>query len=254
MVQCVGVLVLAVAGLLGAAWAAEPEVEATEGQVSGVPSAEAVATDVAPEPMQSGQRDEGEGLLSEACRHKTCSFASSTLFNLPGCFAKLLDPCIHGGGAVSLAVFAVFFAVLMRQTAIGYRQNWPLSFALFLILFLGATILNIFVLPEATMFNLFEASKLDEFVTIFFASAFFAGVLAFWTRYLLDLLAVVAAASFVALLASTDLLESVQMTLIVATGIAGGIWLYWWRDLRQKRKAPGGGHAPIAGGGNPGYG
>ena len=250
MVQCVGVLVLAVAGLLGAAWAAEPEVEATEGQVSGVPSAEAVATDVAPEPMQSGQRDEGEGLLSEACRHKTCSFDSSTLFNLPGCFAKLLDPCVHGGGAVSLAVFAVFFAVLMRQAAIGYRQNWPLSFALFLVLFLGATLLNIFVLPEATMFNFFEASKLDEFVTIFFASAFFAGVLAFWTRYLLDLLVVVAGASFVALLASTDLLQSsVQMPLIVATGIAGGVWLYWWRDLRLKSKAPAAG-----GGGNPGWG
>ena len=254
MVQCVGVLVLAVVGVLGAAWAAQPDVEGVEGQVSSGPSAEAATADAGPEPMESGQGGGVEEML-KACQSKTCSFASSTFsfIKLPGCLAKLLDPCAHGDGEISLAIFAIFFAVLTRQTVIGYRQDWRLSFALFLILFLGTTVLNIFVLTDP-WFDFLKATIVGEFAMIFLVSAFFAGVLAFWARYLLDLLAVVASASFVALLPIE--LPSVQMPLIVATGIAGGVWLHWWRDHRKKRKTTsGGGQTPTdGGGGNPGFG
>lgn len=79
----------------------------------------------------------------------------------------------------------------------------------------------------------------------------------FWTRYMLDLLVVIAAASLAALLAASVDEEVFRMFLIIATGIAGGLWLYWWRDHRDKKKAPADGRMPPAGdggSGTPGFG
>ena len=226
-----GVLVLVVVGLLGAAWAAQPHADR---QVFSCQSAEASDGDVAPEqPHPHGWFQEWfRGVRDQcACRDETGTIVSRSVFVLPGCLAKnLLNACDHSG-PVGFVILAVFVAVLMRQTALGYGKNLRLSFALFLVLFLGTTIFGFSVLG----FELLAASDLVKFVMIFLATAFFGGVLAFWTRYLLDLLAVAAGASLLVLL--TDL-ESIRMPLIVVAGIAGGLWLHWWRDHRQKPQAP----------------
>lgn len=224
-----GVVVLVVVGLLGAAWAAQPHADR---QVFSCQSAEGLAADAAPE--QSRLRGWFEGVLDRcACRN------DRSLFALPGCFAKnLLDPCNRSdSGPVSLVILAVFFAVLMRQTALGYRKNLRLSFALFLILFLGATVFSFTVVRKGDFLDALEA----DFLLILLASAFFGGVLAFWTRYVLDLLVVAAGASLLAFLTLRADLQSIRTPLIVVAGIAGGLWLHWRRDHRQKRQASAGG-------------
>ena len=136
----------------------------------------------------------------------------------------------------------------MRQTALGYRKNLRLSFALFLTLFLGMTMFGFSALlgVSTSTLGVLGVSTLGvEFTMILLVSAFSGGVLAFWTKYLLDLLAVAAGASLLAILthltpAFADL-QSLRMPLIVVAGIAGGLWLHWWRDHRQKRQAPAGG-------------
>lgn len=234
--QRVSALLLAAAGLIGAAWAAHPGVD---GPAS---NAEALAGNGMGERSAPGawiQKMLGE-LGRCSCAEETGPLANNSLLTIPGCFVKkLFDPCAYDGvGAVGLVILAVFFAVLTRQTALGYRRNWRLSFALFLVLFLGTTIFDAFVLaPEASILEV-------EFVTIFFASAFFGGVLAFWTTYLLDLLAVAAGVSLVTLLAHFIPLPGLWMPVVVAAGIVGGAWLHWWRDLRENPKVPASGQTP----------
>lgn len=230
----VSVAMLATAGLLGAVWAAQSN---ADGQASSRPSAKALAGDAAGEGEHMDQSGDSAWLenvwQSCTCPQKPCSLAGSDLLVLPGCLArKLLDPSAQlGQGPVGLAVFAVFLAVLTRQTVKGSRESWRLAFALFLILFLGTTIFSSFdVLPG------FFQSPFDlvNFVLIFVASAFLAGVFAFWTRYMLDLLAVIGGAALAAQLAASMEEESMRMLLIVVVGMAGGVWLHWWRDHRQK--------------------
>ena len=197
-------------------------------------------------PAQRGVFD----AVRDACEANGCQPDSSVLFTLPGCIVRkvVLDPCFHsndaennnngdGGGAAGLAILTVLFAVLARQAVVGYRKNWRLSFALLLVLFLGTTIFGLLPIGSA-----FELSDPIEFVVIFFASAFLAGVLAFWTVYMLYLVPVVAAGSLVALLSNVGgngfLIQSeeLRLFLIAATGLAGGAWLYWWREVLPERK------------------
>lgn len=254
---CRRVFVVALALLgCGVVWADEAIVD---GQAPNDPTVWALALEAAAEPMdQSRQRWWIEqAWRSCACPGQECSRAVIDLFALPQCLTnKILSPCDDCGRdkVVGLAVLAVGFAVLAQQAAKGYRRHWHLSFALFLILFLGTTVFSFFPLAAGST----ETANLGlpEFAYILFASAFLAGVLAFWTRYMLDLLAVIAVASLAAILAM-DLPSSIGRTLlIVGTGVVGGAWLYWWRECRKKPAAPADGQAPPAAGGgvNPGHG
>ena len=234
MARQAGVVVLVVVGLLGAAWAAQPHADR---QVFSCQSAEALDGDAAPEP--SGPHGWLQGVWDECgCEGETRSIVSR-LFVLPRCFSKnLLFPCDHNGSApVGFVILAVFFAVLMRQTALGYRKNLRLSFALFLTLFLGTIMFGFSLLGV----ELLAVSNLVKFIMILLVSAFLGGVLAFWTRHLLDLLAVAAGASLLAILTDLTDLPSIRTPLIVVAGIAGGLWLHWWRDHRRKRQASVGG-------------
>ena len=149
------------------------------------------------------------------------------------------QPNAEGGELRVLIVMAslvVGVAVLTRQTVLGYgKKNWRLAFALFLVLFLGAT-----VLPSVLELDLFEGSPFDsdweKFAVILFASAFLAGVFAFWTRYLLALVPVIAGAVLVALVVSSFGITKItikEVPVIVVAGIAGGAWFHWWLDRRK---------------------
>ena len=243
MARRAGVVVFVVVGLLGAAWAAQPHADR---QVFSCQSAEALDGDAAPEP--SGPHGWLQGVWDECgCEGETGSIVSR-LFVLPRCFSKnLLFPCDrNGSGAVGFVILAVFFAVLMRQTALGYRKNLRLSFALFLTLFLGTAVFDLTVVRNGDFSDALEA----DFLLILLVSAFLGGMLAFWTKYLLDLLAVAAGASLLAILTHftpsfTDL-QSIRTPLIVVAGIAGGLWLHWWRDHRQKPQASASGQGQPA--------
>lgn len=247
MAQRVGVAVIVVVGLLGGAWAAQPHADR---QVFSCQSTEASDGDVAPEqPHPRGWFQEWfRGVRDQcACRDRTGAIVSRSLFALPGCLAKnFLDTCNRSDRSDSrlagLVILAVFSAVLMRQTALGYRQNWRLSFALFLTLFLGITIFGVSTLGV----ELLAVPNLVNFIMIFFVSVCLGGVLAFWARYLLNLLVVAAGASLLAFLIDLADLKSMQIPLIVVVGIAGGLWLHWWRDRRQKPQAPVGRQGPPA--------
>ena len=247
MARRAGVVVLVVVGLLGAAWAAQPH---PDRQVFSCQSTEASDGDAAPE--QSGPQGWFQGVWDECrCRDKTGKIVSPSLFVLPRCFSKnLLFPCDHNGSApVGFVILAVFFAVLMRQTALGYRKNLRLSFALFLTLFLGMTMFGFSALlgVSTSTLGVLGVSTLGvEFTMILLVSAFSGGVLAFWTKYLLDLLAVAAGASLLAILTDLTDLQSIRTPLIVVAGIAGGLWLHWWRDHRQKPQASASGQGQPA--------
>lgn len=137
---------------------------------------------------------------------------------------------------VGIAIFVIIFAVLIRQAITGYREGWRLSFALFLIGFFAA------VTGYCKISEVFQTMKLDfpifVFVMVVFVCALFAGVLSFWTKYLLDLLAVVLlAVLLVGLIYLGDINNSLlRDSLGVVTGVVGGVWLYWWRDVRKDRK------------------
>ena len=236
--QRVGVALLAAVGLFGAAWAAQP---GPDGPSS---NAKALAEDDARgRSNPSAWVDKLRGELDQcSCGNKQSLLGNDSLIALPGCLVKkLFDPCAHDGvGLVGLVTLAVFFAVLTRQTTLGYRRNWRLSFALFLVLFLGTTIFDAFVFPSSGT-NLLTA----EFMIILLASAFFGGVLAFWARYLLDLLAVAAGVFLVALPTHFILPHGMPMVM-VAAGMAGGVWLHWWRDHREKPRDPASGSSGQA--------
>ena len=239
MARQAGVVALVVVGLLGAAWAAQPHADR---QVFSCQSAEALDGDAAPEP--SGPHGWLQGVWDECgCEGETRSIVSR-LFVLPRCFSKnLLFPCDHNGSApVGFVILAVFFAVLMRQTALGYRKNLRLSFALFLTLFLGTVVFDLTVVRNGDFSDALGA----DFLLILLVSAFLGGVLAFWTKYLLDLLAVAAGTSLLAILTDLTDLQSIRTPLIVVAGIAGGLWLHWWRDHRQKPQAPASGQGQPA--------
>lgn len=152
---------------------------------------------------------------------------------------------------VAIATLVVCFAVLTRQAAMAYRKNWRLAFGLFPILFLGTIVFDrTLAVPSGNCSP--GASCSAKFAVIFFASVFFAGVLAFWIKDKLYLLPVIAGAPLVTLLVLL-LVESqdVQVILLVAAGITGGLCLHWWRDCWRKRKTPadGKGTTADAGGG-----
>ena len=250
-------IVLLTAGLVGAAWAvpALADVQVTEGQ-----STEALAAAAAAEPPTNPARRGLFGSWTEDILKKCeceggCTRDTAALFSLPGCLARdLLNPCVlceqGNRGALELALLAVVLAVLTSQAVSGYRRTWRVSFALFLVLFLGATVFDMFIGSDDHEGGV---SWPEAFATIFFVSVLFAGVLAFWGKYMLELLVVIAGASMVGVFAAhLEVLQSVQTPLAVAVGVAGGVWLHWWRDHRdkKKRKAPdGGGQPPTYGGG-----
>ena len=230
---------------LGVAWAAQSNVDGTSSEL----------------PVEASERPgRPQWLFSivDACRTEGC-YEGSALLGLPGCFVrKVFHPCSYkslngdgdpnddgasggevsggeasGGGEVGLAIFAVLFAVLTRQAVKGYRDNWRLSFALFLILFLGITVFGLYAIDRTS-----EIWGSADFVVILFASAFLAGVLSFWTMYMLYLVPIVAGGSLVALVSSAggSWPEEIRLLLIAATGLAGGVWLYWWREILPERK------------------
>lgn len=161
-----------------------------------------------------------------------------SFFAYPSCLvSKLFDVCNlqDSDAAIGIAIFVIIFAVLTRQAIIGYLQMWRLSFALFLAVFFSA------VAGYFTILGTPEIVKLDSpifgFAVLVFASVFFAGVLSFWTKYMLDLLAVVLLAMVLVLLDSLDETNPLlRDSLSVVTGMAGGVWLYWWREIRSNRK------------------
>ena len=269
-------------GLAGAGWAAPSgggeQAFDEQPREKGVEAAEA-------EPGQqkdSADAETGEGLVKwakELLQHcdGRCSAAPNnqtdpnrtglSFFAYPGCLvSKLLDACNFqdGGAPIGIAIFVIIFAVLTRQAIIGYLQASRLSFALFLLVFFAA------VGGYFTILDTSEIAELDSpifgFAVVVFASLFLAGVLSFWTKYLLDLLAVVLlAVLFVGLMALASLDspdEAIYPPLLrdllgVVTGMAGGVWLYWWREIRSNRKkqqqtdgpssGPGPGSGPNAG-------
>lgn len=212
--------------------AAEPQ-GAPESEAAAEPQAAAESMD------QSGQRLWIADAWSSctALPEAESSPMGSGLFTLPSClFGKIFKPCAAECGrdkAVSLAILVVCFAMLTQQTAKGYRKHTRLSVVLFLILLLGTTVFSVFDFVSGSSGP--RLPQLLEFAYTLFTSAFFAGVLAFWTKYMLDLLAVIAAAALVALLVhSMGLPGTIGMPVIVGTGVGGGVWLYWWREYRQK--------------------
>lgn len=246
--RCLRVLMLAMVALLGSAWAAQSN---ADGPAVGSLLAKGSAGDLSlPNGSQSAQGSCIEKAWAECAKVGSCSVSggASALFTLPGCIAKdLLDPCNGcAGNAISLVTLVVCFAVLTRQAAMAYRQNWRLSFALFLILFLGTTISVVFFSVPEPLEG--ASGVLATLVAITFAGVFLAGVLAYWTKYLLDLLAVMAAASLVAPFAPDVESPYERTALIVMMGVAGGLWLYWWRDHRRNRKAAATSGRRVAGG------
>ena len=208
-----------------------------------------------------------DGRCSAAPDNQTAQNRSGlSFFAYPGCLvSKLLDACNFqdGGAPIGIAIFVIIFAVLTRQAIIGYLQASRLSFALFLLVFFAA------VGGYFTILDTSEIAELDSpifgFAVVVFAGVFLAGVLSFWTKYLLDLLAVVVLAvllvGFISL-ASLDSSDEAHYPLLrdllgVVTGMAGGVWLYWWREIRSNRKkqqqtdgpssGPGPGSGPNAG-------
>ena len=141
---------------------------------------------------------------------------------------------------IATAIFVVCLAVLTLQTAIGYRGHLRLSLALFLVLFLAATVFDAVDFAGPLMGETNIDSDWSRFTVILVATAFLGGVLAFWTRYLLDLFPVIAVASFIVLLASIEMLQGVRVLLMISAGVAGGGWLYWWREHRRKSDNGGG--------------
>ena len=172
------------------------------------------------------------------------NWAGLSFFAYPGCLVStLLDVCnFQGSGAwVGIVIFVIIFAVFTRQAIMGYRKGWRLSFALFLIVFFLA-VTGYFVFTEPV-----TNKDIPRFLMLVLASVFFAGVLSFWTKYMLDLLAVVLLAVLLVGLVSLadtdnslwqDWLGVVTGIAAVLTGIVGGVWLYWWRDVRPNRKKP----------------
>lgn len=283
----VALFVAAGLGLAGAGWAAlsGSGEQAFDEQPFDEQPREKGAEAAESEPRQqkdSADAETGEGLVKwaeELLQHcdGRCSASPNnqtdpnksglSFFAYPGCLvSKLLDVCnFQGSGAeIGIAIFVIIFAVLTRQAIIGYLQALRLSFALFLLVFFAA------VGGYFKIHDISEIAELDSpifgFAVVVFASLFLAGVLSFWTKYLLDLLAVVLlAVLFVGLMALASLDspdEAIYPPLLrdllgVVTGMAGGVWLYWWREIRSNRKkqqqtdgpssGPGPGSGPNAG-------
>ena len=154
-----------------------------------------------------------------------------------------LAQTLVGAPPVAIATLVVCLAVLTRQAAMAYRQSWRISFSLFLILFLGTTVFDVFIPTGDVVAFLAIDSYLAKLVVIFLASMFFGGVLVFWAKRMLYLLPVIAGASLVTiftplLIPGASQSHGIHLLLLVAAGIAGGLWLYWWRDCRRKRETP----------------
>lgn len=170
---------------------------------------------------------------------------------LVGCLGPALPEEAASVAIVAIATLMVCcFAVLTRQAAIAYRQHWRISFGLFLILYLG-TVFDVFIPTDgllALLDFLAKDSYMVKFVVIYLASVLSGGVLVFWAKGMLYLLPVIAGASLVALLALLLIKsQDIQVLSLVAAGIAGGLWLYWWRDCRRKRETPADGKGNKAG-------
>ena len=239
--------VLFAASAFGAAgWAAERDADERIPDGQAEPSAPVDGPGLA---EQTGSVDEDKCLLQELLANcRSCSETGANeaadlmnMAHIPGCFMRqILDPCGGAGwlgASVGLAIFVVLVAVLMRQAIIGYRE-WRLSFACFLIVFLAGS------------FGFWGGFSLGGFVGLVFASAFLAGMLSFWLKYMLDLLAVVVAALVVAgLVQFGDPMAPWHVPLAGAVGLASGVWLHWWRDHRKKKQPAGGGQTPATGSG-----
>lgn len=255
-------VLFAVVGLANVGWAESPnggeQVQDEQCRGSGT---EAVESESAQQKDSTGGRLV-EGRFKKLLRHcdGRCFAASDSqpaqnwtglsFFACPSCIASnLLDSCNFqdSSAPVGIAIFVIVFAVLMRQAIMGYREGWRLSFALFLIGFFAA-VTGYFKISE-TFPDVKPDLPIFGFVMVVFASALFAGVLSFWTKYLLDLLAVVLLA---VLLVGFTSLGDINNSLLrdslgVVTGVAGGVWLHWWRDVRKdgkKRQSEDDGKAP----------
>ena len=176
------------------------------------------------------------------------AWASPPSANEEASVGRLGPALAEDAASVAIATLVVCcFAVLTRQAAIAYRQNWRISFSLFLILFLGTTVFDVFIPKGDVLAFLAIDSYMVKLAVIFLTSMLSGGVLVFWAKGMLYLLPVIAGASLVALLASFGKSHDIQVLLLVAAGIAGGLWLYWWRDCRRKRETPADGKGNKAG-------
>lgn len=244
-------VLFAVIGLTAIGWAASPDgEEQAQDRQCGEGGTEVAESESAQQNDSAGGRELERRIkeLLRPCKER-CFAASDSLpvrnstglsfFACPSCIvSNLLDANNFQGSdaPVGIAIFVIVFAVLMRQAIMGHREGWRLSFALFLIGFFAA------VTGYSEISETIQDAGADlpifGFVMVVFASALFAGVLSFWTKYLLDLLAVVLlAVLLVGLIYLGDINNSLlRDSLGVVTGVAGGVWLHWWRDVRKDGK------------------
>lgn len=165
------------------------------------------------------------------------------VFAYPSCVVSaILDPDLEKSWRVTLILLAPFLAILVRQALQGYVEGKPI---LPLVLFVAVLIGTIWRYGgDDTGSRLRVVASYALHVSF---SALAAGVLAFWTRYVLRLLSAVAVAGIVVAGAGTVaaivlggawLSSEALAWFSVATGVAGGAWLFW-RSVKEKRAGDG---------------
>ena len=168
-----------------------------------------------------------------------CDLSESTIraFAYPSCIVSVvLDPQLKKSWRVTLIILAVFFAILVRQALQAVREGQLTPLVFFVVVLFG------------TIWRYGGGNggfgSLVGYSTHAFFSALAAGVLTFWTRYVLGLLPVAAVAGIVAgivaaLALQGDALSAEQLEWFsVAVGVVGGAWLFG-RSVRKKRAGDG---------------
>lgn len=164
-----------------------------------------------------------------------CDLSESTIraFAYPSCIVSVvLDPQLKKSWRVTLIILAVFFAILVRQALQAVRDGQLTPLVFFVVVLFG----TIWRYGGGNG----GSGSLVGYSTHAFFSALAAGVLTFWTRYVLGLLPVAAVAGIVAaLVLQGDSLSTEQLEWFsVAVGVVGGAWLFR-RSVRKERAGDG---------------
>ena len=157
--------------------------------------------------------------FSRCMQHSAKSWPALLPLGFPPCLMRTLT----SNSAIAFTV-AIFFALLARQSFLGYRSKarWALVVA--------ATSLLALAFPEDERASSALDGDILPFLVLIVLSLFFGGLMVYWARFLLALLpvVVVALAPFVFAI-SKEFDELVGLSI----GVVGGAWLYWWRDWRD---------------------